>query len=231
MFEKYSQPIVGSGFLASKFKKYKKIIKKNNVIIYAAGISNSLETNKVNLKREINKIRNFLKKNKKKLIYISTYSINDNSRKNKPYVKNKIKIENLIKKQSREYLIIRLPEIIGKNKNSNTLTNFFFKNISSKKSFVLYKNVKRNILDVDDALRNCMKIIYINKKKNKIVNLLNKNFYTPLNVVNIFEKFLHIKANFKIKSINQNFVYLKSNCYINSDKKYLPRIIKKYYFK
>ena len=69
-----------------------------------------------------------------------------------------------------------------------------------------------------------MKIIHINKKKNKIVNLLNKNFYTPLKIVSIFEKFLHIKANFKIKSINQNFVYLKRKVSIGSTGEFIQVI-------
>ena len=43
---KKNEFIVGSGFIANKFKKYSYFLKKNNVIIYASGISNSQETNK-----------------------------------------------------------------------------------------------------------------------------------------------------------------------------------------
>ena len=127
----------------------------------------------------------------------------DESRKNKPYVKNKIKIEKIIKNLSKEYLIIRLPEIIGKNKNLHTLSNFFFNKIVNKLSFVLYKNVKRNILDVDDALKECIKIIKINKNKNNTINLLNKTFYSPEKIVTNFEKILLLKAKFKIKFIKK----------------------------
>ena len=56
MLKKKEQFVIGSGFIAKKFKKYLKFIKKNNVIIYAAGISNSLERNKRNLDKEINKL-------------------------------------------------------------------------------------------------------------------------------------------------------------------------------
>ena len=38
--------IIGSGFLAKKFKKNLLDYKKYNVAIYASGISNSLEKNK-----------------------------------------------------------------------------------------------------------------------------------------------------------------------------------------
>ena len=151
--------IVGSGFIAARFKKYLKFLKKKNVIIYAAGISNSLDEYKKNLEREVFKIKNFILNNRKKLIYISTYSVNDDSRRKKLYVKNKIKIEKIIKQESEKYMIIRLPEIIGKNKNPNTLTNFFYNNIVRNESFTVFKNSRRNLLDVDDAIKNCIKII------------------------------------------------------------------------
>merc|ERR1711966_591768 len=100
-------------------------------------------------------------------VYISTYSVNDNSRKNKLYVKNKIKIEKIIKSNNNDYIIIRLPEIIGKSKNPNTLTNFFYNNLIKNKPFKVFKNSRRNLLDIDDAIKNCIRIIKINKSRNK----------------------------------------------------------------
>ena len=73
MLKKRERFIIGSGFIAARFKKYHKFLKKKKIIIYAAGISNSLEVNKKNLEREVLKIKNFIHNNKKKLIYISTY--------------------------------------------------------------------------------------------------------------------------------------------------------------
>ena len=126
-------------------------------------------------------------------------------------------------------MIIRLPEIIGKNKNLHTLSNFFFNKIVNKLSFVLYKNVKRNILDVDDALKECIKIIKINKNKNNTINLLNKTFYSPEKIVTNFEKILLLKAKFKIKFIKKNNLILKNNYYFKSNKNYLRKVLKKYY--
>ena len=211
MLKKKDEFIVGSGFIASKFKKYLKFIKKNKVIIYAAGISNSLEINK------------------KKLVYISTYSVNDNSRKNKLYVKNKIKIEKIIKNNNSEYIIIRLPEIIGKSKNPNTLTNFFYNNLIKNKPFKVFKNSHRNLLDIDDAIKNCIKIIKINKNKNKIINLLNKKFNTPLQIVNDFEKILKKRGIYKFNNTKLGKWSLKNNYFFYSKKNYLIKTLKKYY--
>ena len=229
MLKKKDEFIIGSGFIATKFKKYLRFIKKNKVIVYAAGISNSLEMDKKNLEREILKFKDFTKKNKKKLIYISTYSVNDNSRNNKLYVKNKIKIEKIIKRDNDEYIIIRLPEIIGKTKNLNTLTNFFYNNIINNRPFKVFKNSRRNLLDIDDAIKNCLKIIRKNKKKNRIINLLNKKFNTPLQIVINLEKILQKKGIYKFNNNKINKWSLKNNYFFHSKKNYLIKTLKKYY--
>ena len=231
MAKNISTLVVGSGFIASNFNKYKNDIKKFEITIYAAGISNSLETNKINLKREVSKIKSFLKKNKKKIVYISTYSILDKSRSKKLYIKNKINIEKIIKKQSQNYLIIRLPEIIGKNKNSKTLTNFFFERIRNNKSFVLFQNAKRNILNIDDAIKRSIFLIKKNYKKNKTINLLNQNFDNPLSIVQAFEKILKKEAKYEMKKIPNYSFNLKNVFFVKTGKNYLINNLKKYYLK
>ena len=229
MLKKRERSIIGSGFIAARFKKYHKFLKKKKIIIYAAGISNSLEVNKKNLEREVLKIKNFIHNNKKKLIYISTYSVNDESRQRKLYVKNKIKIEKIIKQESKEYMIIRLPEIIGKNKNPNTLTNFFYNKIVKGESFTVFKSSRRNLLDIDDAIKNCIKIIRSYRKNKKVINLLNKKFNTPLQIVNNFEKILKKKGIYKLQNNKIKKWSLKNNYYIYSKKNYLIKSLKKYY--
>lgn len=229
MSKKRKRFIIGSGFIAARFKKYHKFLKKKKIIIYAAGISNSLEVNKKNLEREVLKIKNFIHNNKKKLIYISTCSVNDESRRRKLYVKNKIKIEKIIKQESKEYMIIRLPEIIGKNKNPNTLTNFFYNKIVKGESFTVFKSSRRNLLDIDDAIKNCIKIIRSYRKNKKVINLLNKKFNTPLQIVNNFEKILKKKGIYKLQNNKIKKWSLKNNYYIYSKKNYLIKSLKKYY--
>ena len=219
MLNKKDHSIIGSGFIASSFKKYTNFIKKNNIIIYAAGISNSLEVQKKKLDLETSRLKKFMQYNKKKLVYISTYSVNDNSRKNKLYVKNKIKIEKIIKNNNSEYIIIRLPEIIGKSKNPNTLTNFFYNNLIKNKPFKVFKNSRRNLLDIDDAIKNCIKII----------NLLNKKFNTPLQIVNDFEKILKKRGIYKFNNTKLRKWSLKNNFFFYSKKNYLIKTLKKYY--
>ena len=82
MFKKKDQFIIGSGFIATKFKKYLKFIKKNNIVIYAAGISNSLEINTEKLNREnISNTKFYTNKNNRRInLYKYLFNVNDKSR-------------------------------------------------------------------------------------------------------------------------------------------------------
>ena len=135
----------------------------------------------------------------------------------------------MIVKKSKNYLIIRMPEIIGRSKNPYTLTNFFFKKITKNKKFLLFKNSKRNLLEVNDAIKNTIKIIKLYKNKNSIVNLLNKEFYTPLKIVKTFENILNKRANFEISNLKEGKWNLKNNFFVLPSKNYLKKTIKIYY--
>ena len=135
------------------------------------------------------------------------------------------------------FIILRIPQLIGKSSNKNTLINFFYNKIKEKKKIIVFKNVKRNILDIDDVIK-MIQVIIMNKKVNKkIITLSNKNFIKPIEIIKILEKKLKKKANYiliKTKkqnwklNFNQNIVYFK-NAKINFSKDYLVKAVKKYY--
>ena len=236
MIKKNINYIEGSGFIAKKFKKYSYFFKKNHAVLYAAGVSNSLETRKLEFQREINRITKFIRANQKKIIYISTYSIFDKSRNHK-YVKNKLKIEKLIKKNVKEYIIFRLPEVVGLNKNSNTLVNFFFNKIKKKNNFYLWKNAKRNLMDIEDVIKLIIFYVKSNKNNNRLINLLNLNFSKPIEIVRCLEDIANKKAIFKIKKLKNYKFSIKNeidkkvakNLNLKFNNTYLYTILKKYY--
>ena len=132
---------IGNGFIAKNLKKIKSNLNKP-YLLYCAGVSNSKSINKKEYQKEIRKIKNVISKIKKKtiLVYISTTSINDKNHNKDKYVSNKIKIENLIKDKVDKYIIIRLPQIIGKTKNPNVISNFLFNKIKNRKFFNAWVN-------------------------------------------------------------------------------------------
>ena len=150
----------------------------------------------------------------------------------KLFEKNKIKIEKYIRKKVSNYKIIRLPELVGVSKNKDTLTNFLYNNILNSKKFVAYVNSKRNLLDVNDAIKLCFYFLKYSNKK--IINIANPKSCDVLDIILIFKKILEIlpiydptnikSNNFKIKnSINKN-ILKKNKIIINKD--YLYKIIK-----
>ena len=230
--------IIGDGFLAKNFSKIKTHIKKSNYLIFAAGISDSKTNSKYKLKREIRIFKKFTNKNYlENIVYISTADINNNLKKKDLYVKNKIIIENLIKKRFKNYIILRLPQIIGNSKNKKTLINYFFQSIKKGKKILVYNNVRRNVLDIDDVIKVLKIIIFDKKMKRKTITLANKHSFQPLDLIKILEKKLNKKANIKFaKKVKQRWqinnntsAILFKKAKVSFDKNYLYKKINKYF--
>ena len=121
-------------------------------------------------------------------------------------------------------------EIVGLNKNPYTLTNFFYNKIKNNESFHVWSNAKRNLLDVEDAIDACVKIIRKSKYKSKnIINILNYRFIQPLEIIINFEKILKVRGNYRIKKIKQLKFKKEHVFYLKFKKNYLIKTLKKYY--
>jgi len=230
--------IFGNGFIAKSLVNLNPYLKKKKLVIYCSEISKSLKKSKYKLKKEVKVLKKFYKKFKNKyIIYISSSSVLDSSRNKSEYLKNKIKIEELIKNKFQKYQIIRLPEIIGNSRNPNTLTNFFYNNIIKKKKFIIFKNSKRNFIDIEDVFK-IIKIIVLKINTNKkIITLCNKYNNSPKEIVQLLETIVNKKANYKeinVKKQNWRLNYSSISKYVKEtdikfNKYYLKKILFKYY--
>ncbi len=222
--------VYGNGFIAKNLKKIK-IQKK--FILYAAGVSNSNSKNQKEYLREIKTFEEFKKNyDKKILIYISTLSTENKYLKKDKYVKNKIFIEKLIKKDIKKYIIVRLPQVIGKNNNKYTLTNNIYNSIKRKKSFILWRNSKRNLIDIDDIKIILGKYLSQNPKINSTLNIFNPNSTSVKYLLQIFEEILRKKIKIKVKNtINKNINLKKIKKTTQLPKYYYSKIMKKNYLK
>ena len=233
--------VFGNGFLA---KNLKKINIPKVFFIYAAGVSNSNLKIKKEYKREIFKFRQTLKKvNKKRVfVYISSLSVENKYLKNDLYVKNKLKIENILKNQFENYIIIRLPQIVGKNKNKNTLTNSIYNFFRNNKKFIIWKDSVRNLIDIDDInkiLEKYFKKYNYKSSNKKIINIFNPRSIPVLELLQIFTKLLGKRINYKLLKKNNKNINLKiikrdtllpKMYYKNLKKKnYIKNVLKKHY--
>lgn len=224
--------IIGYGLLANAFAL--NYANRLDIIIFASGVSNSQEQDLYAFRREELLLKEQLSKNKK-LVYFSTCSIYDPKLCNSPYVKHKLRMEALVCK-SKNYSIFRLPQVIGKTKNPNTLTNFIYNKILSGEPFHIWANARRNLIDVVDVAKIADSILQSNEHSNSIINLA-CTFSTPtIDIVKIFESILDTKASYEVKNDGAEYTidtrlsskYAKE-LDIDFHGIYLETVIRKYY--
>ena len=111
--------IVGNGLLANGFIEESFDHKK--FIVFVSGVSDSKKTNEEDFNREKTLLLKTILENKLlKLLYFSSIltGIQDNR-----YYQHKLEVEDIVKKNSKDYIIFRVPQIIGKGGNKNNLVN------------------------------------------------------------------------------------------------------------
>jgi len=139
--------IIGNGLIAKSFlKKYN----KDNILIFASGVSNSKENNLKNFKREKDLLLKTIETHQDiKFIYFSTILI---GYKHNPYYWHKKEMEDLIRLHTKDYIIFRVPQLIGNCGNNNNLVNYLVGKIKSGESFEVYGDLRRAVLDIEDLV-------------------------------------------------------------------------------
>lgn len=225
-----SSIVVGNGLLAKAF------INTNvqDVLFFCSGVSNSNEKCKTEFDREKNLLLNELKKNQSKcFIYFSSVLV---SSAETPYLRHKKEMERLVQKSANSYILFRLPQVVGTVLN-NTLVSTFIKKIYFNENIIIYKNAKRNLIDIDDLVRVSLKII---KKKEKtklkeVINICSAHDISPYDLVNLIS--ILMNKNIQINIINKDSLQECNICtlkeYLSADdillnKDYSKKIIIKY---
>jgi nucleoside-diphosphate-sugar epimerase len=172
---------------------------------------------------------NFLIKNtyiETKIIFISTVGILNYKPKKYSYHYSKIASEKKIIKERQNFLILRIPNVYGKNQKGNFLIPSLLDKVKNKKDIYLNNyNDKRDFIYIDDVVS----IIYLLKNlKNKIVNINSKNKHTVLEVckkiidlLKLDNKILLKNKNSQLKkgfSLMKNINLLKDYNFINLQK-------------
>ena len=138
--------IIGNGLVASEFKKQESKFK--NCLIFAAGVSNSKEVDDSEFLRDKNLLISALQKHKDlKFVYISTILAGyvDNA-----YYRHKLEMEELVKNYANSYVIFKVPQLVGRGGNSNTLLNYFKSRIINEEPVPVYHDSKRSLMDILD---------------------------------------------------------------------------------
>lgn len=175
--------IIGTGLIAQSLRK----IDSGDKLFFASGVSNSAETKTSEFQREYDLLKDSIFNNDaKKLIYFSTLSVNDQSKKNSLYVGHKLEIESFIKETCKDYLILRIGNVVGHGGNPNTLFNFIKAHIKTRKEFYLHNKARRLLIDIEDIPK--FLDLHVSKLKRQTVNLSFPYYYSLREIVEHIEK-------------------------------------------
>ena len=172
--------VIGDGLIASAFKKSQI---KDKVLIIASGVSNSKENRYSEFLREKNLINDLLSfYSGMTLIYFSTCSIYQTEQ--TPYIRHKLNIEELITTSNFDYIIFRLPQVVGVVDN-DTLVSYLVRNAYLNKPLKIQRNAYRNLVDIDDLVPIVKKIIKSKISYGKIINVASSSYLKVYDIAKI----------------------------------------------
>lgn len=224
--------IVGNGLIASLFKNSD----QENVVFFASGVSNSLETRVSEFEREENLIRKTILENPNKVfVYFSTCSIYDSSKTGSDYVLHKLKMEQIIKNLVEKYLILRVSNAVGKGGNPNLLMNYLIRSVNEGATINVHTKATRNLIDADDIKSITFKLLNENNF-NKIINVAYLQNYSIIEILEIIERFYNKKLDLNLIKSGSGYdinipdveEYFKTN-HLTNKEAYLCNILEKYY--
>ena len=224
--------IVGNGLIASLFTE----CDQENIIFFASGVSNSLETKKEEFLREENLIKKTIAENPNKVfIYFSTCSIYDSSKVESQYVLHKLKMEQIIIQLCPQYLILRLSNAVGNGGNPNLLMNYLVRSVKNNEIINVHTKATRNLIDVED-IKNITNQLIDKQYFNKIINIAYPENYTIIEILEIMEKFYQTKLYLNLVKSGSGYAidthdvesYFIQHVLTNKET-YLHKILEKYY--
>ena len=224
--------IIGKGMIANALKT----IDCDKFCFFASGVSSSNTDDQEEFNREKNLLESTIKENSGNCIfvYFSSCGIEFETT---PYFIHKKNMENITKEKVKSYYIFRLPQVVGLGGNKNTLFNYLIEQVVCKREIEIWKNVRRNLIDIDDVILIIKKIIDCKIKPNSILNIASPFTLSIVEIINSIENILNIKIKYnsieKGQSIYVDITEISKiididEIFKNKDS-YIENLIKKYY--
>jgi UDP-2-acetamido-2,6-beta-L-arabino-hexul-4-ose reductase len=225
--------IIGNGFLANAFNN--RI--GENLAVFASGVSDSACTDESSFLREEQLLLNTIAYNQDKcLVYFSSCGVISAELLGAPYYRHKLKMEQIICSAHPQYLIFRLPQVIGKSRNNKTLVNNFFNYVITGQEITIQRFSKRYFIDIDHVVLFVNHVYNALVLKNEIINIACPQEYTALELLQIIESLTGLSAKYQLVdagscySLDTSlFANEASILQIELSDSYLMRAIQKHY--
>lgn len=225
--------IVGKGLLARAFEPY--FGRDPHVVVFASGVSNSLETRPSEFERERSLLQGPLNSGARRFIYFGSCGVTGSESELMPYMQHKQSMEALVRSIPGG-LVLRLPQVVGKTDNPHTLTNFLRDRITSGLHFTVWSRAERNLVDIDDIVRIGVRLAAESNNTITMASIAATNSLPMPEIVKIFESVLGKRANFSVvekgEPMRIDTTLVKTVCAelgIGLGDGYIERVIRKYY--
>ncbi|MBD8084310.1 NAD-dependent epimerase/dehydratase family protein [Chryseobacterium caseinilyticum] len=224
--------ITGNGLIAKSLQS----IDSDDVLFFASGVSNSLETRTSEFEREHTLLKSKIEENPgKTFVYFSTCSIYDSSKNNSHYVLHKLKMEQIIADLCKNYFILRISNAVGNGGNPNLLVNYLVREIKSNAKITLHTKATRNLIDVDDLCAITENILK-NFSSNQIINLAYLQNFSIIEITEAISAVLMTEPLLQLQNEGSGYEievskiedYFRKNN-LTDKEQYLINLITKYY--
>lgn len=181
------QAIIGGGLLARAFDPA--AVRTLGATVFASGVSNSQETDPAQYAREANLLADALVACPGRFVYFSTCSITDADRVSTPYAQHKQCMEAMIRERG-NFLILRLPQVVGRTDNPHTLINHLVDRIRRGEHLTVWQHAIRCLVDVDDVAAIALHLLRNDLKRDYTLDVAPDEKLTLLDLVTLLESVL-----------------------------------------
>jgi nucleoside-diphosphate-sugar epimerase len=225
--------VVGNGLLARAFSCFRD---EEGVVVFASGVSNSLEVDPEPFTRERQLLMRTRAENPEKLfVYFGTCSVDDPERRDTPYVAHKLALEKALATSPGPWLVLRLPLAIGRGQRGPTLAQFLHDRIVRGENFEVWRHASRYPIDVEDAVRIAERFIRDPSLQNRIINVALRAF-PVVEFVRCMERILGRKASCSIAEKGARYRIscpevesVAHELNLDFSDQYLERVLRKYF--
>lgn len=170
--------IVGNGLIASYFKQHSNYETNNSHVIFASGISSSLNVTDENINRECKLVDKILKETKKiPIIYFSSSFVGFVETK---YYQHKLNMERYIQDRNESALIVRIPQLVGRGGNPENFFNFVVNKVKNGEPIITSNNTCRSLIDVVDLVS----FVDVVKYKTGVINFSHIEITSVVDICN-----------------------------------------------
>ena len=225
--------VIGGGMMAKAFSAF---LADSGIVIFASGVSDSLESRREAFERERTLLLRAREENSDKLmVYFGTCSVLDPDRRDTPYVQHKIEMESLLQNADGPWMILRLPLAIGPMHRSRTLAQFLYEKISTEQPFEVWAHATRYPIDVADSFRIASHFIGKRSMWNRRINLALRAF-SVLEFVRSMENIVGKAASYGVIPRGTHYelscpevMAVASRLNLDFSELYLDRVLQKYF--